>query len=89
MFKALIHKLVQLRNFAIYKKYDVLARFTNKPMPIDLDAKFVVSIASYPKRDSLLPAVFQALSRQTVVPKKMAISTLGRRLFQGFAQTPY
>jgi len=30
----------------------------------------VVSIASYPKRDPLLPAVYEALKRQTSVPKK-------------------
>lgn len=30
----------------------------------------MVSIASYPKRDPLLPAVFQALSKQTIVPNK-------------------
>lgn len=39
-------------------------------MPVDDNAQFIVSIASYPKRDPLLPAVFQALSRQTVVPRK-------------------
>ena len=63
-------RLVQSRNFAIYKKYDVLARCTNKPLPVDLKVNFVVSIASYPKRDPLLPAVFQALSNQTVSPQK-------------------
>ena len=30
----------------------------------------MVSIASYPKRDPLLPAVYEALKRQTSVPKK-------------------
>jgi len=70
MFKAIIHKLVLFRNFAIYKKYDIVACLTNNPIPIDSEAKFVVSIASYPKRDPLLPAVFQALSRQTIVPQK-------------------
>jgi len=39
-------------------------------MPVDNGAKFVVSIASYPQRDPLLPAVFQALSRQTTLPLK-------------------
>jgi len=39
-------------------------------MPTDDKASFVVSIASYPKRDPFLPAVFQALSRQTIVPRK-------------------
>jgi len=73
MFKTIIHKLVQVRNFAIYKKYNVLALYTNKPMPVDLKANFVVSIASYPKRDPLLPAVFQALSKQTVVPQKWVL----------------
>lgn len=66
----IIKKLVLFRNYLIYKKYDTLARLTDKSMPIDSDAKFVVSIASYPKRDPLLPAVFQALTRQTVVPRR-------------------
>ena len=66
-------KLIQVRNFAVYKKYIVLACFSNKPMPVDLDAQFVVSIASYPKRDPLLPAVFQALSKQTVAPQKWVL----------------
>lgn len=39
-------------------------------MPVNDDANFLVSIASYPKRDSLLPAVFQTLSKQTVIPRK-------------------
>lgn len=66
----IIKKLVPLRNYLIYKKYDVFARLTNKSLPRDPEAKFVVSIASYPKRDPLLPAVFQALSKQTVAPQK-------------------
>ncbi|MEZ7500367.1 glycosyltransferase [Flavobacterium sp. Arc3] len=33
-------------------------------------ATFVVSIASYPKRSHLLPAVYEALNKQKTVPKK-------------------
>ncbi len=43
---------------------------SSKAIPVDSNADFVVSIASYPKRDPLLPAVFQALSRQTTLPLK-------------------
>ena len=66
-------KLVQLRNFLIYKFYDLKAKSSSKPFPLDPEVNFVTSIASYPKRDPLLPAVFQALSKQTVKPKKMIL----------------
>lgn len=39
-------------------------------MPTDSNADFVVSIASYPKRDHFLPAVFEALTRQIIKPQK-------------------
>jgi hypothetical protein len=68
--KDLIKYLVVLRNYFVYKKYDFLAKIINKKLPFDDKVDFVVSIASYPKRDHLLPAVFQALTNQTVVPKK-------------------
>ena len=70
MLKRITRKLVLFRNYLVYKRYAALARITNKPMPADPEAKFVVSIASYPKRDPLVPAVFQALSRQTIIPQK-------------------
>mgnify|MGYP006435621021 CR=1 FL=1 len=69
----LIKTLVQIRNFLIYKFYDLQAKISSKPFPLDPEVNFVTSIASYPKRDPLLPAVFQALSKQTVKPKKMVL----------------
>jgi hypothetical protein len=48
-----------------------------------LNAGFVVSIASYPKRDPLLPAVFEALSRQTVKPKKWILVLSEEDYYQG------
>ncbi|WP_158860026.1 glycosyltransferase [Lunatibacter salilacus] len=67
--RSLIKHLVKLRNYSVFKKYDFLAKIITKKLPVDENANFVVSIASYPKRDHLLPAVFQALTKQTVVPK--------------------
>ncbi|MCH7412065.1 hypothetical protein MM213_01110 [Belliella sp. R4-6] len=63
-------QLVLFRNFLMFKKFDILAKITESRIPVDEKANFLVSIASYPNRDHLLPAVFQALTRQTVVPKK-------------------
>ena len=62
--------LVKYRNLLVYYYFQVMAQLGEKKYPVDDEARFVVSIASYPKRDPLLPAVFQALSRQTVVPQK-------------------
>jgi hypothetical protein len=70
MVKILKQKLVLVRNFLIFKKYDFLAKANKTTFPINIEANFVVSIASYPKRDSLLPAVYEALKSQTSVPKK-------------------
>ena len=68
--KYLIQKLVLFRNFFLYKKYDLLAKISKIKLPINENADFIVSIASYPKRDHLLAAVFQALTNQTTLPKK-------------------
>lgn len=62
--------LVRQRNWLVFKYYDFLAEFGTKKLPVNHEAKFIVSIASYPKRDHLLPAVFQALGKQTFLPKK-------------------
>ncbi|WP_020536128.1 hypothetical protein [Lewinella cohaerens] len=64
------NKLVLARNYLIYFVYSIKARFRVTELPNNGDSSFVVSIASYPKRDPLLPAVFEALSRQTKKPKK-------------------
>jgi hypothetical protein len=65
-----IKHLAQLRNVFIYRWYRILSRLSQSNLPVNPLADFVVSIASYPKRDPLVPAVFQALSRQTVLPQK-------------------
>lgn len=70
MIKSSKQKLVRGRNLLIYWFYALKAKVSSNPLPKDSSANFAVSIASYPKRDLLLPAVFQALSRQTVSPKK-------------------
>jgi len=62
--------LVVLRNYLVYKYFDVTGKLALRKLPVDKESKFVVSIASYPKRDYLLTSVFQALSRQTTLPKK-------------------
>ena len=66
----MIKTLVYLRDICIFKKYLLLAGLTTAKLPTNTNENFVVSIASYPKRDPLLPAVFQALSKQKKLPKK-------------------
>jgi hypothetical protein len=68
--KTLKQKLVWLRNFLLFKKYDFLAKANKTTFRVSPEANFVVSIASYPKRAHLLPAVFEALNNQTTVPQK-------------------
>ena len=70
MVKILKQKLVWVRNFLVFKKYDLLAKVIKTTFRVNPEANFVVSIASYPKRDTLLPAVYEALKRQTSLPKK-------------------
>jgi hypothetical protein len=70
MIKKIKGELVRYRNKSIYSFYALKAKLSSKVLPTHLNANFIVSIASYPKRDPLLPAVFQALSEQTLVPKK-------------------
>lgn len=66
----IIKNLVYLKHLAIYKKWNFFAQLSKAKFRINPDAQFVVSIASYPKRAHLLPAVFEALNTQTTVPKK-------------------
>jgi hypothetical protein len=65
-----IQKLVYLKHLTIYKKWNFLASSNQSKLRINPETDFVVSIASYPKRAHLLPAVFEALNTQTTVPKK-------------------
>ena len=66
----LIKKLVRLRNFLIYKRWDFISKINQIKLNTDPKANFVVSIATYPKRAHLLPAVFEALNQQTQLPQK-------------------
>jgi hypothetical protein len=68
--KILKQKLVWVRNLLIFKKYDFLAKANKTTFRVNPEADFVVSIACYPKRDPLLPAVYEALNNQTSVPRK-------------------
>jgi hypothetical protein len=70
MNNTLKQKIVLLRDYFIYKFYDFSAKLNPSQFRRNPEAQFVVSIASYPKRAHLLPAVFEALNKQTVVPKK-------------------
>lgn len=70
MKKSVIKYIVTLRNYLVFKKFDLLAKINHSQFRIDPQADFVVSIASYPKRSHLLSAVFEALNTQTIVPKK-------------------
>jgi predicted AlkP superfamily phosphohydrolase/phosphomutase len=70
MSKSLKQKLAWVRNFLIFKKYDFLAKANKTTFRVNPEANFVVSIASYPKRAHLLPAVYEALNNQTTVPQK-------------------
>lgn len=65
-----LQKLVYLKHLAIYKKWNFLAKVNQSKFKTNPETDFVVSIASYPKRAHLLPAVFEALNTQTTVPKK-------------------
>lgn len=68
--KYLIRKVILIRNYLIFKKFDFLAKINNNIFRTNPNANFVVSIASYPKRSHLLPAVFERLNQQTTVPQK-------------------
>jgi len=70
MIKKIITHLVRLRNFLVYKKFDLLSKINTSKFRVNPTVDFVVSIATYPKRSHLLPAVFEALNQQTTVPKK-------------------
>lgn len=66
----MIKKLVTLRNHFVYQKFHFFSKINHSRFRVNPEADFVVSIASYPKRSHLLPSVYEALNRQTTVPKK-------------------
>lgn len=63
--------LVLFRNYLIYKWYALLAAIRSKPIDFNPEASFIVSIASYPKRLHLLPAVFESVARQSCLPRSI------------------
>lgn len=65
--------IIFLRNLFIYKKWDFLAKINQTKFDTDPQADFVVSIATYPKRAHLLPAVIEALNQQTQLPQKWIV----------------
>jgi hypothetical protein len=73
MITTIIKKIIFLRNMLIYKKFNFLSRINNSKFRTDPSADFVVSIATYPKRAHLLPAVFEALNQQTLLPLKWIV----------------
>jgi hypothetical protein len=54
----------------VFKKFDLFSAINQSKFGTNPEADFVVSIASYPKRSHLLPAVYEALNGQTILPKK-------------------
>jgi hypothetical protein len=52
----------------IYKWYDLLSAIRLVKFPLNPDANFVISIASYPARIHQLPAVFESVARQITKP---------------------
>jgi hypothetical protein len=65
--------LVIIRNYLIYLWFALLAKVTYTKYKIDSNANFVISIASYPERAHLLPAVFESAARQTKSPRHMVL----------------
>ena len=68
--KKLRNKAVIARNFAVYRQHAWLASTSNTNFPLDSSSNFVVSVASYPKRIHLVPAVFESLARQKIRAKR-------------------
>lgn len=69
MITRLKQKIAVLNNYAIYKKYSLLANTSHNDIPLDKNSSFVISVASYPGRIQFIPAVFESLARQTVLPR--------------------
>ena len=60
---------VLARNHAVYRQHAFWAATTRDAFPLNPNSHFVISVASYPKRIHLVPAVFESLARQTVKPR--------------------
>ena len=69
MITALRRKAVLARNYAVYLQHAFWAVNARGRFPLNPSADFVISVASYPARIHLVPAVFESLARQTVKPR--------------------
>ncbi len=68
--KIILKTLVVIRNYLIFKWYSFKAFVRVKAIPLNPKSRFVTSIACYPDRIHLLPAVFESIARQSVMPSK-------------------
>lgn len=66
---SLRHTGVLLRNYAVYLQHAFWAASARGRFPLNPTSDFVISVASYPARIHLVPAVFESLARQTVNPR--------------------
>jgi len=64
----LIKILVSVRNYLIFKKYNLLAQTRTTQFSKDTCKTFAISISSYPARIHLVPAVFESIGRQSTRP---------------------
>lgn len=69
--KIIVKVLVILRNYLIYRWFTLLALLRGNILPFNSKAIFVTSIACYPDRIHLLPAVFESIARQTIMPSNV------------------
>lgn len=69
MFKLIKHRALIARNYAVYRQYAFRAEIARSKFPLDSNSEFVISVASYPGRIHLVPAVFESLARQTLCPR--------------------
>ena len=69
MITGIRRKAVLARNYAVYLQHAFWAANARGRFPLDPSADFVISVASYPARIHLVPAVFESLARQTVKPR--------------------
>jgi hypothetical protein len=66
----MLKKIIELRNYYVFKKFDLLSKMHRKKFPDNPQANFIISISSYPKRIHQVPAVFESLFKQKSFPKK-------------------
>lgn len=57
------------REYAVYRQHAYWAATAQDVFPLDPAATFVITVASYPARIHLVPAVFESLARQTIKPR--------------------